>query len=524
MFKGIRSIKAQLMAIVGLVLIVSMITTGFIAYYEVEDTANISAREKAKSDSELASAFVDKSLPGHWRVEGDKLYKGEVLINGNESIVDAIGKMTGDTCTIFLNDTRVTTNVIRDGKRAVGTQASAEVIKKVLKNKQSYYGEADVVGVKYETTYQPIYDQNNNVIGMFYVGVSKQFVDGLVSKALTRIVIAGFIIIALSMGLVMWLANRLIIRPITILQEGSQALAQGDLSRDVKVSVNNEIGELANSFNAMAVNLRNMVSNLSSQAMSLVGHSQELAAASEEVSATIDSIASNSTEVAAITEQSAAGSRQVAETMTITNVEAQKGNQLAQQSVEQMTVLQQSVNSAAESVKILHERSQNINQITEVITQIADQTNLLALNAAIEAARAGEQGRGFAVVADEVRKLAEKSASAAKEIQDLIGRVLRRVDGVLMEMENSRSDAAQVTNVILETGNSFNEIYLAVSTITENVNQIATGAEQISQSTQDLAGSSEQISAVIQQITGSATAMSKMADDVNSLVKNFKVD
>ncbi|RYD04315.1 hypothetical protein N752_15845 [Desulforamulus aquiferis] len=84
-------------------------------------------------------------------MEGDKLYKGEMLINGNEAIVDNIGKLTGDTCTIFLNDTRITTNVVRDGQRAVGTQASPQVIETVLKNKQPYYGEAVVVGVKYET-------------------------------------------------------------------------------------------------------------------------------------------------------------------------------------------------------------------------------------------------------------------------------------------------------------------------------------------------------------------------------------
>lgn len=523
MLKSFRSIRGQLLGIVALVLILSMVATGYIAYSEVLNTANVSATEKAKGDLNMAEAFVDKTYPGPWRAEGDKLYKGDVLINGNEAIVDTIGKLTGDTCTIFLHDTRVTTNVIRDGKRAVGTKISPEIGEVVLKNKQTYFGQADVVGVKYQTAYEPIYDQGGNVIGILYVGVSKKLVDELTNTAISHIVIAGVIVIALSMLLVYWLANRLIIKPVATLQEGAMDLAQGDLTREVNVKIDNEIGELAKAFNTMAANLRTMVSGLAVQALSLSSHSQQLAAASEEVSATIDGIASSSTEVAAITQESAAGSRQVAESMDSTSQEARKGNQLAQESVEQMNGLQKSVNSAAESVKILHERSRNINQITEVITQIADQTNLLALNAAIEAARAGEQGRGFAVVADEVRKLAEKSGSAAKEIQDLVGRVLRRVDGVLVEMEHSRDEATQVTDTILETGKSFNEIYLAVLDVSENINQIATGAEQISQSTQDLAGSSEQISAVVQQISSSATAMSQMAEDVNNLIRNFKV-
>lgn len=520
---GKQSIKFQLLGIVTFVITIGLVVTGYIAYHQIKETAGISAIEKAKGDLTLGEAYLDKTYPGPWRAEGDKLYKGEALINGDENIVDTIGKLTNDTCTIFLQDTRVTTNVLKDGKRAVGTKASPEVIEKVLKNKEHYFGEADVVGVKYQTAYKPIYDQSNQVVGMFYVGVSKQFVDGLINKALIEILAAAFIVLLLSVLLVTWLTKGLILKPLAQLQAGSMALAEGDLTQEIKVSVKNEIGDLAKSFNTMAGNLKGLISQLSAQAADLTNHSQELAAASEEVSATIDSIASNSTEVAAITEQSAAGSRQVAETMLSTNEKSERGNHLAQQSVEQMNELRGSIGTVAESVKILHERSQNINKIIEVITSIADQTNLLALNAAIEAARAGEQGRGFAVVADEVRKLAEQSAGAANEIKDLIGRVVRRIDGVLFEMEKSREEVNQAASVIDETGHSFGEISKAISHANENVRQIATGAEQISQSTQDLAGSSQQISAIVQQITDSATSMAKMADDFNEVVKKFKI-
>ncbi|MEG6523877.1 methyl-accepting chemotaxis protein [Desulfotomaculum sp. 1211_IL3151] len=519
-----KSIKFQLLGIVILVLIMAITATGYEAYRMVNEATDTSVVEKAKGDLALGEAFIEQAFPGPWRVEGDQLYKGTTLMNHNDDIVDKIGQLTNDTCTIFLNDQRVATNVKKeDGTRAVGTKASQEVIDTVIKQKQPYYGEANVVGVIYQTAYKPIYDQANNVIGMFYVGVSKQFVDGMLNKALRNICLISFVILGISIVIILWRINKTVIQPINKLKSGSTAISEGDLNQEITVTVHNELGELANNFNKMAANLKQVIRKLAVNSFDLAGKSQELVAVSEEVNATIESMASNSTEVVAITEQSAAGSRLAATDMDGINDKAQRGNQSAQNSIEQMNTLKQTVNTSVESVKILHDHSQNIGKIIEVITQIADQTNLLALNAAIEAARAGDNGRGFAVVAEEVRKLAAQSANAAKEIKDLIVRIQRRVEGVLEIMQRSEEEVAKVTGVILTTGNAFAEISLGVANSSGSISQIATGAEQISKSTQDLAGSSQQMSAIVQQVTVSATAMSKMAEELNEMVRIFKV-
>ncbi|GAB6181338.1 methyl-accepting chemotaxis protein TlpC [Desulfotomaculum defluvii] len=521
---GKSSIKFQLLGIVVLVLILAIFATGYEAYRMVNEATDTSAVEKAKGDLALGEALIDQTFPGPWRADGDSLYKGTTLINDNNYIVDTIGQLTSDTCTIFLNDQRVATNVKNDdGSRAVGTKASQEVINTVIKQKQAYYGEANVVGVLYQTGYKPIYDQDKNVIGMLYVGVSKQFVDGLLNKSIKNISIISFIILGLSIVVILWRINKNVIQPIEQLKSGSTALSEGDLNYEIKVTVHNELGELANNFNKMASDLKQVISKLAVDSFELTSKSQELVAVSEEVNATIENMTSNSTEVAVITEQSAAGSRMAAADMQGISNKAQRGNQSAQNSIEQMNILKQSVNTTAESVKILHDRSQNIGKIIDVITQIADQTNLLALNAAIEAARAGDNGRGFTVVAEEVRKLAEQSANAAKEIKDLIFRIQRRVEGVLHVMHNNEEEVNKVTRFILTTGDAFAEISLAVANSNQAISQIATGAEQISKSTQDLAGASEQMSAIVQQVTSSATAMTKMAEELNEIVRTFKI-
>jgi methyl-accepting chemotaxis protein len=135
--------------------------------------------EKAKSDSATALEIIDYMHSGEWQVIGGELYKGNTKINGNIEMVDKIGSLTNDTVTIFLGDTRIATNIMRDGKRAVGTKAADYVTDTVLNNGKQFIGEAEVVGEQYKACYSPLKDERGSIIGMFYVGVSKKFADQL---------------------------------------------------------------------------------------------------------------------------------------------------------------------------------------------------------------------------------------------------------------------------------------------------------------------------------------------------------
>ncbi len=159
-------------------LVVSMLF-GIMTIRDMYTQIEAAIAEKTKSDLATAQEIADYMHPGHWHVVDGKLYKGTFLINDNTELVDRIGRLTDDTVTIFLNNTRVATNIMRDGNRATGTFAADYVTETVLNGGKIYIGEAEVVGVKYQTGYAPIKDDSGNIIGMFYIGVSKKLADQL---------------------------------------------------------------------------------------------------------------------------------------------------------------------------------------------------------------------------------------------------------------------------------------------------------------------------------------------------------
>ena len=166
-----RSVRTKLFLLTMIIMVASF---GLIGYQQTKIMTTLiegEALAKARSDLQTGMEIIDMKYPGAWRAEGDKLYKGEELINNNFEIVDEIGRLTnGNTATIFLHDVRITTNVIADGERALGTEVSSEVAEKVLKQGEIYLGQANVVGHTYQSAYMPIKDARGEIIGIWYVG------------------------------------------------------------------------------------------------------------------------------------------------------------------------------------------------------------------------------------------------------------------------------------------------------------------------------------------------------------------
>ncbi|MEG6616730.1 methyl-accepting chemotaxis protein [Peptococcaceae bacterium 1198_IL3148] len=333
-----------------------------------------------------------------------------------------------------------------------------------------------------------------------------------------------FAVLTVVVGVVLAIVlTNMIRKPILELTEDANRFAEGDFSQQIQVKSSDEIGDLAGTFNNMAQKLGAMIADMGHHAQTLAAHSEELAASGEEVNATVEEMASTSSEVAAT---AAAGFANAEKTVTEAKKVAQvalAGNETVKQTVVKINAIATSAHEVEKSVENLHDLSNQIGKITNVITGIAEQTNLLALNAAIEAARAGEHGKGFAVVADEVRKLAEQSANATKEIAQLIDQVQTGAQLANSTMKQAGQEVEDGVRLASEAGQALAEIVASTNGTIEMIEDIKEGNQQSSEGMEQVAASNEQITSTTQQISSATQELAEIANQMQLAVAQFKV-
>jgi len=356
--------------------------------------------------------------------------------------------------------------------------------------------------------------------------------------AKTRTLVAGVLLACIAIGMVLSVViSRLISAPLRVLAEKAGQIALGDLSVSVEVTSKDEIGHLSGSFSTMVVNLREVLGNVGetsaqvlSAATELSSTSEQIAAGSEEVAAQAGTVATATEEMSATTADIARNCHDAADSANRASAAAQAGSAVVEQTVVVMNRIAAKVQETAGKVKHLGVQSNQIGEIIGTIEDIADQTNLLALNAAIEAARAGEQGRGFAVVADEVRALADRTTRATKEISEMIKNIQNETRRAVVAMEEGVLEAANGTAEAAKSGQALQEILNLANAVTEQASQIATAAEQQTVTTHEITGNIIQITDVVQQSATSAqmsaaasSQLARLADTMQNLVSRFKV-
>lgn len=330
-----------------------------------------------------------------------------------------------------------------------------------------------------------------------------------------------------------------ILKPLKATNRILNDIAQGDGDLTIRVPVNtqDEIGDLGKNFNTFADKLQNIVKQIIEVTGELSNSAGSMAAVTEQTSVAIRTqgdetqmVASAITEMAATSQEVASNAESASSSAHEADDEAKSGNKIVLDTISSINALADEVKASSEVIDKVRGDSENIGAVLDVIKGVAEQTNLLALNAAIEAARAGEQGRGFAVVADEVRTLAQRTQDSATEIENLIETLQSGSEQAVTSMEQSRDRVLATVEQATHAGESLTTITSAVETISDMNTQIATAAEEqtavsdeISRNIENIQEMSHQTSAGSEQIAEASEKLANLSHQLDQLIGQFKV-
>ncbi|MFN2744031.1 MULTISPECIES: methyl-accepting chemotaxis protein TlpB [unclassified Bacillus (in: firmicutes)] len=451
-------------------------------------------------------------------------------------------------------------NYIADPEIKAGTEAGTALTDNMY-SKASGVFDVTEKGKEKKTVYTTNKLTGWKIGGSMYKDEIKHAAQPVFNMAI--ITLAGAIVLG---GLLVYFIVRAISKPLNQLVSSAKSISNGDLTQKIEVRSKDELGQLGTSFNEMADSLRALISaiqesvdNVASSSEQLTASADQTSKATEHITLAIERFSSGAENQNEKVETSSRQLSQmndqltemagVSETITASSIQsteiAETGGELVQKTVGQMNSIDQSVKQAERVVKGLESKSKDITAILRVINGIADQTNLLALNAAIEAARAGESGRGFSVVAEEVRKLAAQSAGSAKEIETLIQDIVKEIEHSLNMFKSVNEEVQSGLVITEETESSFKQIYDMTNeiagklqTMNGTVEQLTDGSQAISGAVeeiadvsressagiQDIAASAEEQLASMEEISSSAATLEQMAEELRDLTKKFKLE
>ena len=512
--------------------------------------------------------------------------KGEIIVSephltADNELVITIAQTTNDHSGVVAIDLPLNHIQQLINKIEVGRQGYAVLLDKNRK----YIAHPTIEGGTEATDYfyDEVYTQNNGQLKYTFNGDEKLMafatneltgwkllgaieldeIDEAASPIFTKTMLVIAIAILIGAVLVYFIIKSIIV-PIRLLKDKALTISNGDLTEKIEVYSNDAIGQLAVAFNEMQDSLQQVVKKVDVSAEIVASSAEQLSASADETTTATQQVALSMQDVAMTAEKQRNGVSETAQSLDVvsagaatiadhsttvsdlsrnTMLQAEEGGRAVKNTVFQMESIHESVMQSNETIQSLNESSKQVSSILNVITSIADQTNLLALNAAIEAARAGEHGKGFAVVADEVRKLAEQSQSSAKEIYEIVNKIQQDTESTVQTMIRVTDDVQAGVKVSNEAIEKFNLIYESTQKITPQMEEVSATAQQMSAAIQEITGTanemvniaqvnaavSEQVAAsaeeqlaAMEEISQSANDLTSMAEELKEAISKFK--
>lgn len=539
MFKTIRSKVILLLSVfVGF-----MVITNGVTFYGVSqqtfDTllVDISGRQRM-----LSQKVVGESM------------KLSAALETEASNIDEVRKSLVETVALF--DSSL--NALRDGGTAIGfggkeftlpaskgdTNLQLTKVTEVwlsMKEQVNVVASpaADIYSVAFAKAIEEVKEAGKQLLNECKLVVENIKIDSAGKiKTLKAVQLVALLLIVVLASVAWYFSEKHLLRRLKkVVTMFKDAEVEGDLTGRLDVQYEDEVGDLSRSINKFFEKLQGIVTKVVSTTHSVASASSELSATSaeisrgaEEQSAQSERVATAMGEMTSTVAEVAKNSQTAADGARDAQSVANKGGEVVSNAVTGIEELTTLVERTAGEVKHLGENSEQIGEIISVIDDIADQTNLLALNAAIEAARAGEQGRGFAVVADEVRQLAERTTKATSEVRERIGKVQSETAMVVTSMEEGATKSEEGIKLVREAGEALKEIVQSVDSVSNMIQQIAAAAEEQSSTTNEISTNVEgmakitvETSSKVQSNSAAINGLNTTFDGLRILVEGFKV-